>query len=142
MPVPLARYDVALHGASVSAEGLPDPPDPVERALRLVSARRAFPRAQLLLASEVRERLSVAASVGWYPSAVAEPGSFAVARRDGPYAPYVGEVLLLLVGDRSVFVLLRGLVDLDADLSVARRVFFDLDLLARPTVTATISLCR
>jgi hypothetical protein len=142
MPLPVARYGEGDYGASVYAGALADEAGLAPRAVRGEAARRAFPRAQLLLASPVAAPLSAAVSVGWYSAAVGDQGSLAVARRGGAYEGYVGEVLRFEVEDRAVFALVDGVAEVDEDLSLARRAFFDLDLLARKTAVASVSLCE
>lgn len=97
-------------------------------------ARRAFPKAQELLAG-VPEGQPRYIDVGWYDSeAHPETGAFALAREGGPHTDLVGQILRVENEGRVVFVYVVGGGDVPHDLSLYRRAFFGLGLLTHESL--------
>lgn len=109
----------------------------------LLAIRRAFPKAQELLFSVPLSRI-YAGPVGWHGTQVdPELGSSAAVVRSGAgLDELIGEVLRITVGDRTpVFVYVVGARDVPTDVSVARRAFMALGLLAVEHVEAIVEVC-
>jgi hypothetical protein len=107
-------------------------------------ARRAFPKAQEWLAGEPLRSIGLV-DIGWhYTDAHPETGAFAVVRRGGPFdiageTPLLGEVVIL-GGHDPVYVYCVNSAAVVADLSVTRRVFLALGLLARDRVRVEVEV--
>lgn len=104
---------------------------------------RAFPKAMALISSQPESRVGDFVTVGWHSLDV-DPatGPAGVVRIGGPLDPdLIGEVLRLTFEGHELFVLVLGARDVDADLSVSRRAFMELGLLARETVDAVVEVC-
>jgi hypothetical protein len=101
-----------------------------------IAARLAWPEAQRLLASAVDDSAAtLVTSATWHGTATDDnPGAFAIVRAGGPFAGLVGERLLITTtGNRArscVVYVLKAVPALDGDLSLTRRAFASLDLLA------------
>lgn len=108
--------------------------------IELMHGRRAFAVAQSLLAgSPVLP--PARRQVGWHDSAThPEVGSFGVVSGDGDSADLIGEVVRIRVGDRSAFVYVLGRRGVPTELSVTRRVFASLGLLAAESLDAIVEV--
>lgn len=110
-----------------------------------VIARLGWTDAQRLLLSATLASPVYAATAGWHGTVV-DPnrGSFAVVRAGGPLADLVGERLkLTTVGNnaRSCLVyVFQAVSSLEQDISLARRAFASLELLAIDTVDVKIEV--
>jgi hypothetical protein len=106
-------------------------------------ATRAFPQAQTLLRGAVERTLPTYVSVGWFDSDVdsyAASGSFALVAKE--YEDLLGDVLALQHGNFVVYVYVYGVADLPEKISVARRAFMGLDLLAAEAVPCTVGVLQ
>lgn len=119
--------------------------DPIAVALEpeVLASRRAFPQAQAMLAGAPKRMVAPAATVTWHGSSVhPETGAVALVDPAGPLADLVGEVIRLTRvtpgATRRVFVYVVGSASLDGDLSLTRRAFLSLGLLALSDITAII----
>lgn len=102
--------------------------------------RRAFAEAQALFDGE---RIAVVGrvAVGWHDTAVQpETGSFAVVRVGGPHTGLLGEVIRVTRGDRSVLAYVLGSAGVPTDISLARRAFFALGLLASESLDCSVEV--
>lgn len=103
--------------------------------------RRAFPQAQQLLAGAIDHSLPGVVATGWHDTSVqAEMGAFAVVRGGAGLDDLIGEILLVEAQNRGVYVYCLGSADVPTDLSLARRAFFALGLLALESLDATVSV--
>lgn len=126
--------------ATTSADWVPlDGTDPA------ILARTAWPTAQMLLDSGVLVSPTFDTAATWHGTSV-DPnrGAFAVVKAGGPLADLVGErikVTTVGVRPRSVLVYVFAAVTaLDADLSLARRAFSELELLAADDVDVHVEV--
>lgn len=98
-----------------------------------VVARMAFLEAQRLLAGQLQDT-SFEATTSWHGTSVDDNrGSFAVVLAGGPLASLVGQRVQVTskTHNRSVLVYVTAALPiLDADISLARRAFFELELLS------------
>lgn len=104
---------------------------------------RAFPKAMALISSQPERRVGDFVTVGWHSLDVdPETGPAAVVRIGGPLDPdLIGDVVRLTFEEREVFVLVRGARDIEPDLSVSRRAFMELALLAREEIDVVVEVC-
>jgi hypothetical protein len=109
----------------------------------LLVIRRAFPAAQALLAGAALSRVGTTVEVGWH-STETHPelgSSHALVRSGADLDDLIGEVLKITRGDREpVFVYVLGARDLPTDVSVARRAFLALGLLAVESVECIVEV--
>ncbi|MBA2751593.1 MAG: hypothetical protein H0U41_05050 [Actinobacteria bacterium] len=106
----------------------------------LNATRRAFAKAQLLLAGSA-SRLVGQADVGWHGTSVhEESGSVCLVRFGSDYADLVGEYLLFTVGPNSLVAYCYERADVAADISLARRPFLHLAGLYRDTISARVEV--
>lgn len=121
----------------VDALDLSTPAEP-----EVLAARRAFPKAQELLAGGARRRISSLVEVGWHDIAAhPERGAFALVRRTGPYEELVGEILMLTYEDRpTIFVYCVNTADVPQDITVYRRAFIALARPARTSIPCTVEV--
>lgn len=108
-------------------------------------ARRAFPTAQRLLRGGTLREASPAAQIGWHGTEVTpETGSVAVVPTSGPLADLVGEIVvvrrIMPTEIRSVFAYVIGAAPIVDDLSLARRPFLALGLLANESLTCSVEV--
>jgi len=113
--------------------------------LDLMHSRRAFPVAQALLSGAVLRLAASEASIGWHGTEVSpETGSVALVREDGPFVELVGEIVRLErrvgIHDRAVYAYVYGTGPILDDLSLARRTFMGLGILANENVSASIEV--
>lgn len=111
-------------------------------------ARRAFDSAQAVLGSTgavLGSRTN--GSCGWHGTWLdPEPqgGSFAIVQEDGPMAEMVGDRVRISTSDgRSVAAYVHRAMDLDADgddISVSRRLFAELGLLAQESLSVQVEV--
>lgn len=107
----------------------------------ILTGRRAFPKAQQLLAGVPLRRLPERVNVGWYGTEThPEAGSFAVVRDGAGLDDLIGEVLRVAVGARSVFVYVVGARGVPTDLALARRPFLALGLLSQESLPAVVEV--
>lgn len=107
----------------------------------LLDSRRAFATAQELLAGVPSRRLSGLVTVGWHSNDVhPETGSVAVVGLTSGLDELVGEIVLVTVDSRSVFAWVIGARDVPVDLSLARRPFEALSLLAAESLAAVVEV--
>jgi hypothetical protein len=113
-------------------------------AVELLTARRAFPEAQRVLAAErTLRRLPFSVEVGWHDTRVHhEAGSFALVRRAAAVGVRPGEVVCVTAAltHRSVFVYVVAHEAISTDLSLSRRAFLALGLLTHETLHCTIEV--
>jgi hypothetical protein len=103
-------------------------------------AERAFPKAQELLAGVPLRSLGLI-EVGWHdtqthPSA----GSFALVADGGGLDELIGKVLRVSADGREVFALVAGARSLPVVISLARRAFAGLGLLALESSDALVEV--
>lgn len=109
----------------------------------LMNSRRAFPEAQELLRGATFERVAEGAAVGWHGSEVSpETGCVALVREDGPYTALVGEIVKLThplaTGTRSVYVYVFATAAVLDDISISRRAFLALGILANANLDCVV----
>jgi hypothetical protein len=110
-----------------------------------VIARLGWTDAQRLLLSATLVSPIFSTTAGWHGTVV-DPnrGSFAVVRNGGPLADLVGERLkLTTVGNNArtcLVYVFQGVSSLEHDISLARRAFASLELLAKDTVDVKIEV--
>lgn len=104
-------------------------------------ARRAFPKAQELLAGEA-DHLLGRISLGWHHTDISpEAGSFCIVRRGGPYEDLLGDILILTVGLRApIYVYVLNTAPIVADISLARRAFLALGRLSHDRIQARVEV--
>lgn len=108
----------------------------------LLVIRRAFPEAQRLLAGGSVARVG-SIEVGWHGTGThPELGSsHAVVRSFAGYDDLVGEVLRIRRGSRpAIFVYVLGARDVPTPVSVSRRAFMALGLLAEESLECTVEV--
>lgn len=104
-------------------------------------SRRAFPKSQELLAATPVRTVGVL-SVGWHGASVhAEQGAAAVVGLDAGLDDLLGELLHVSVDGREVYVLVFGARDVTQPLSLARRAFAALGLLANEKLDCVVEVC-
>lgn len=113
--------------------------------LDLMHSRRAFPVAQGLLAGAVLRIAAEAAVVGWHGSDLhPETGSVALVREDGEFTDLVGQIIRIerpIPGSsRSVYAYVYGTAPIADDLSLARRCFLGLGILANEVLTCSVEV--
>lgn len=102
--------------------------------------RRAFPKAQELLAGVPLRQLPSRVDVTWHGTETdEETGSFAVVSLDGD-PDLIGEVLRVSSGGRSVYVYVLGARAIEAPLSLTRRAFLSIARLSRESVPALVEV--
>lgn len=109
----------------------------------LMAARRAFPKAQQLLAGVPESRLGRRVDVGWHGTeADPETGACAVVRTGAGFDALIGQVVRLeTLQGRSVFAYVLGARDVPADISVTRRTFFPaLGVLSRESLSCAVEV--
>lgn len=121
--------------------------NPVEAQMipELMVARRAFPVAQELLAGPVLRKAAIAARIGWHNNDVcAETGPVAVVPAGGQLEELVGEVVVvkrrLPEAIRGVYVYVVGRSPVIDDLSLSRRAFLHLGLLASEFLECSVEV--
>lgn len=103
-------------------------------------AQRAFPMAQELLAGVALRTLG-RVEVGWHDTRVhPSVGAFAVVADNGNLTDLIGEILRVSRGTREVFVYCVGARAVPVRLSLARRAFFGLGLLAHETLPCVVEV--
>lgn len=118
--------------------------DPIQAQVEpeAMMARRAFPVSQQLLGGATVEVAAESLNVGWHGTDLhPENGATALVDPAGDYAGLVGEILCLTRlerGGRSIYVYVIGSAKLDADvdISVSRRAFLGIGILASEFVAA------
>lgn len=107
----------------------------------VAAARRAFAKAQELLAG-VPVRLLPFVAVGWYDTeAHPEAGSFALVREEGPLTDLVGEIIKVTYGSRpAIYAYVVGGADIPDDLALYRRAFLAVSVLAKEQIIAAIEV--
>lgn len=111
----------------------------------LLWSRRAWPKAQELLAGTPVRRLPGLLTVGWHGTKV-EREPVAVVRHGGDYGDLIGEIVKVTRADlpqRVVFVFVYGArgIPEDIDLSLPRRGFFpDLGLLTLESLKCVVEV--
>lgn len=107
----------------------------------ILAGRRAFAKAQELLAGATRVRIEGLVRTGWHDTAISpERPAFAVVRRDGPMLELIGEIIRVTLDDRSCFVYVLGSALVPVDLSLTRRAFMAIGLLAAESVDTTVEV--
>jgi len=109
----------------------------------ILTGQRAFADAQRAFAGAALRRLPASVEVGWHDTEV-DPlmGSFAVVRAAAGLDDLIGEVLHLTAGTREVYVYVVGSRDVPRDISLARRAFFALGLLAREAIDCAVEVAE
>lgn len=108
----------------------------------IAAGRRAFPMAQQLLAGAPSRRVPGFVDVCWHGSARhPETGAFALVSLDGGLTDLIGDVLKVTSpSGRSVFVCVLGMRDVTCPLSLTRRAFLGLALLARSPLGCVVEV--
>lgn len=111
----------------------------------LMRSRRAFPVAQALLEGPVLRQEAEGAVIGWHGSAThPETGSVALVREDGEFSELVGNIVRIdrrLSGaTRSVYAYVVSTAPIEDDLSLSRRAFLGLGVLANETLDCSIQV--
>jgi hypothetical protein len=110
----------------------------------LMIARRSLKTAQILFDGPTERVVAPAIAVGWHGSEVNfEAGATATVRDGGPYGDLVGRIIRVTrergAGNRSVLVYVVGSSKLiPEDLSLSRRAFLTLGLLAEETLICAL----
>lgn len=117
--------------------------DPTE--LEIMYGRRAFPVAQQLLAGlGTPQRTLSPVTIGWHDTSLSdESGSFCVVDAAGDQLELIGEVLsFTALNEREVFAYCLGSAGLPdgIDISVSRRVFLGLGLLALESLQVVVEV--
>lgn len=103
--------------------------------------RRAFPMAQQLLAGSVESQLPQLVETGWHDTSVhPETGAFALVRQGAGLDDLIGEILRVQAQDRTAYVYCLGSADVPTDLSLARRAFLALGLLALESLGTSVAV--
>lgn len=113
--------------------------------LNLMMSRRAFPTAQEAFEGAVLRTAAASAMVGFHGSDTSpETGAVALVREDGDYVDLVGEIVRvsrrLSGGTRSALVYVVGTGPILDDLSLSRRAFMALGILASETLECSIEV--
>jgi hypothetical protein len=111
----------------------------------LMQSRRAFPVAQQLLSGPVLRQETESAVIGWHGSSThPETGSVALVREDGAFVDLVGHIVRIdrqLSGaTRSVYAYVVATGPIADDLSLTRRAFLGLGILANETLDCAIQV--
>jgi len=111
--------------------------------LDLQMARRAFPVAQAAFDGPVHDLAAEAADVGWHDTSTnPETGSIALVREDSELVELVGDIVKISrampTETRVVFAYVLGTASIVDDLSLARRPFMGLGILANETLSCKI----
>lgn len=111
----------------------------------LMISRRAFPVAQALLSGPVLRLVAEAAEIGWHGSQThPETGSVALVREDGPYVDLVGQIVRIErpvpTEPREVFAYVFATAPILGDISLARRTFMGLGILANESIEGSIGI--
>lgn len=107
----------------------------------LLDGRRAFPEAQRLFAGVALRRLPERVDVGWHGTDIdVETGAFAVVRDGAGLDDLIGEILIVSVGTRSVLVFVMGARAVPQDISLSRRGFLALGLLAKESIRCVVEV--
>jgi hypothetical protein len=113
--------------------------------LNLMMSRRAFPVAQAAFEGAVLRTAAANAVIGFHGSDTsAETGAVALVREDGDHVDLVGEIVRVsrrLSGEtRTVLVYVFGTGPILDDLSLTRRGFMGLGILAAETLECSIEV--
>ncbi|MGH2939834.1 MAG: hypothetical protein ACRDPE_17115 [Solirubrobacterales bacterium] len=112
--------------------------------LDLLLSRRALAVSQEAWDGEARAVAAVAANIGWHGSQThKETGAIALVPIEGKFSELVGEIVRVtrLGGSpapRSVLVYVYARIDTDLDMTITRRAFQELGLLANESIEARI----
>jgi hypothetical protein len=112
--------------------------------LDLMLSRRALSVSQAAWEGEARAVEAVSAKVGWHGSQThKETGAIALVPLEGPLSSLVGEIVRVtrLGGSpapRSVLLYVYTRIDTDFDLTITRRAFQELGLLANESIEARV----
>lgn len=111
--------------------------------LDLQLSRRALSISQEAWEAEARALVAVSAQIGWHGSKThKETGAVALVPLEGEFSDLVGDIIRVTrLGNgpqRSVIVYVVGRVDTELDLSIARRPFQELGLLANESIAARV----
>lgn len=109
----------------------------------LMMSRRAFPKAQELLAGAPLRRLPGLVDVGWHGTDVhPETGACAVLGLGGDQA-LIGEILKLTYGDRVCFVYVLAVRSVPTPISITRRSMFPtLALLTHESIPCLVEVTQ
>lgn len=113
--------------------------------LDLMTSRQAFAVAQAAFDGPSLRVASAAAAVSWHGTELhPEGGSVALVREDGDFADLVGEIVMLArplpTVTRTVFAYVVGTAPIVDDISLARRPFMGLGILANEYVTCQMDV--
>jgi hypothetical protein len=109
----------------------------------VLNARRAFPKAQALLAGEALSALPTELEVGWHDTSThPEIGAFAAIGIDSGLDDWIGEIVLVTANARSCFVYVIGSADVPTPLSLARRAFCSLAVLSVEELPAIVEVIQ
>lgn len=103
----------------------------------VLNGRRAFAKAQALLAGEPIKKLPSNITIGWHDTAThPESGCFAVVGMNAGRDDWIGEVVLVEANGRACYVYVMASADVPVELSLARRAFASLSALSAESVEA------
>lgn len=113
--------------------------------LDLMMSRRAYPVAQEAFSGPVLRVAAEEAAIGWHGAELhPETGSVALVREDGPFVELVGEIVRierrLASETRVVFAYVYATAAILDDLSLARRTFMGLGILANENLVCSIGV--
>lgn len=117
----------------------------VQLDLDLMNSRRAFPEAQALFDGAALSLVAEGAKIAWHGSDLhPETGCIALVREDGPHVDLIGEIVkvsrTLPTKRRTVFAYVYATAAIDADLSLARRTFMGLGILANESLDCRLEI--
>lgn len=121
--------------------------NPIEAQVipELMIARRSFPTAQELFAGAVLREAASSAQIGWHDTDVcAETGAIAVVPDESELTDLVGEIIVvkrrLPAEIRGVYVYVLARAAVADDLSLSRRAFLHLGLLASESIECSVEV--
>lgn len=107
----------------------------------ILNGRRAFVTAQALLAGEPLQVIPKELVIGWHDTATSpETGAFALVSIDSGLTDLIGEVVLVSAQGRSCFAYVLGSADVPTPVSLARRAFASLAILATEELDALVQV--
>lgn len=105
-------------------------------------ARRAFPKAQQLLAGVAHRQVGVRIPACWHEGrAHPERGSFAVVQRGHAYEELLGEILIVTYRRQPpIYVYCVNTADVPQPISLYRRAYIELSRLSRDAIDCKIEV--
>lgn len=107
----------------------------------ILSGRRAFTEAQVLLAGEPLTQLPLELDIGWHDTSThPEAGAFAVIGIESGLDELIGEIVLVTANARACFVYVMASADVPTPFSLARRAFCALSTLSVEELSALVQV--